>query len=333
MLKNPRLYRFLYQLSGGRIKVHNENEEARIAYGDEIPKVTDWGECYSIPCPFCRDVGSHAWFCHLWGESINGYEVYPATCYLPRGCFTRKENRQYLIEEYRNFSASSIGADLSYQVTPGIDPDHMDLPEWEFPPDYVTVDCLPSDHPAVRFLVKKGFTNMAYLSNDFSIGITDKIPGRIVVPVRFRDKISTYSARDYVGQKPKYLYSKGAKTSWMLFNYDNAIMHDDFVVVVEGVFDVIALAPYLNQRIVAIFGTNISEVQWKLLEHWQRIFLWFDPDAFDKAKSLASKRKNISAMKFSKGDPDELNPRQRIILANHLSKICYGELQTARETV
>jgi hypothetical protein len=84
---------------------------------------------------------------------------------------------------------------------------------------------------------------------------------------------------------PKYVFSGGIKKATILYNFDQAIMQSEYVVIVEGIFD--ALKDM--EHAVAIFGKSISEYQKRLLTlgNFKKVMIFLDKDALPESTSLA----------------------------------------------
>jgi len=133
----------------------------------------------------------------------------------------------------------------------------------------------------------------AHISSDYPyIGV--------VLPIVVDNKVIGFTCRKVAGE-PKYLHSKGVKTSKVLYN----LKEKPVVVLVEGPFDAIWSDG------VAVFGHFISREQMFLLfsSGVRKAILMFDADVHD--KFLLQEAKKLSGMfdtyvaKLKKGDPYE----------------------------
>ncbi|CAN5879756.1 hypothetical protein BH20GEM1_BH20GEM1_06240 [soil metagenome] len=118
-------------------------------------------------------------------------------------------------------------------------------------------------------------------------GLFDRFRGRVMFPLRaVGGKVVGFSGRRLDAEEPKYLntgdtpvFSKGR----MLFNLDTArtaIRRLGAVVVVEGNFDVVALAGAGFRNVVAPLGTAFTEEQSRILKRYTTTaYLAYDGDA------------------------------------------------------
>lgn len=118
-------------------------------------------------------------------------------------------------------------------------------------------------------------------------GLFDRFRGRVMFPLRaVGGKVVGFSGRRLDAEEPKYLntsdtpvFSKGR----MLFNLDTArtaIRRSGAVVVVEGNFDVVALASAGFRNVVAPLGTAFTEEQSRILKRYtSTAYLAYDGDA------------------------------------------------------
>ncbi len=134
-----------------------------------------------------------------------------------------------------------------------------------------------------KLLVESGL-----LSRDQNGGrLFDRFRRRITFPISNESgKIVAFGARALGDDMPKYLnspetpiYSKGN----LLYHLDRAkegIRRDDFVILVEGYMDAIAVARAGISNVVASCGTSLAETQIKLLGRFtKRVVVNYDPDA------------------------------------------------------
>ena len=118
-------------------------------------------------------------------------------------------------------------------------------------------------------------------------GLFDRFRGRVMFPIRsVGGKVVGFSGRRLDAEEPKYLntadtpvFAKGR----MLFNLDQArpaIRRAGAAVVVEGNFDVIALAGAGFKNVVAPLGTAFTDEQSRILKRYtSTAYLAYDGDA------------------------------------------------------
>lgn len=150
-------------------------------------------------------------------------------------------------------------------------------------------------------------------------GMMDKLKYRLVIPITYKGRIVSYTARDVTG-KHALRYISCAKENearnhkHCLYGLDNVT--GDAVVVVEGVFD----AWRLGFGAVATFGVSWTPQQALLLAKFKRRYILFDsvkdtgaPDveAIRQAEALAAcvetKTTHTEIIQIGKKDPDSLD--------------------------
>jgi|GEM_PF-4995633 len=134
-----------------------------------------------------------------------------------------------------------------------------------------------------------------YIKNDE--GLYNRFNGRITVPIKNKNgKTVGFGGRIYTAQQQqanlaKYINSPETpvfKKNEVLFNYNNAITQkSDYLLVVEGYFDVIKLWQSGFKNAVAPMGTNITEghIQ-NLTKTGRKILFCFDGDSAGKSASF-----------------------------------------------
>lgn len=139
---------------------------------------------------------------------------------------------------------------------------------------------------------------------------------RIVVPCLSGNRIIYFSAREFMGQKPKYKNPSkeefGIGKDEVVFNIDRA-RELDRAVICEGVMDAI----HVGDEGVAIFGTQLSDDQIFKLMTIKNHYIMFDSDAKDKAEKAAFALKekerspiNIFIVNLNQGDPDNYSQNE-----------------------
>jgi hypothetical protein len=167
--------------------------------------------------------------------------------------------------------------------------------------------------------------------------------GRLIIPIATKDSHSyiAYStfpkavlkrykrlsrenpnSRKYEKNKKKILNPKSSLSNLLLFNYSNIPEGCRRLFVVEGFFDAVRLW-LLGEKVVAIFGTNLSDHQRNLLleKQPQEIIFMFDGDVWvdeDKLKIVRKAMRKtarhfggaVSYIRLKKGkDPDDVRDR------------------------
>jgi len=135
---------------------------------------------------------------------------------------------------------------------------------------------------------EKLLTESGLISRDQQGGkLFDRFRRRITFPIANESgKIVAFGCRTLGDDQPKYLNSPESpiySKSNVLYHLDRAkegIRRQDFVILVEGYMDAIAVARAGISNVVASCGTSLAEQQIKLLGRFtKRIIVNYDPDA------------------------------------------------------
>ncbi len=148
----------------------------------------------------------------------------------------------------------------------------------------------------------------------------DRFRNRLIIPIfDLRDNVVGFGGRALGNSEPKYLNSSENplfKKGRMLFGLNltkNKIKSENYVIVVEGYFDLISLYQNGVKNVVAPLGTSLTKEQVRIIGRYTRnVVINFDPD---EAGIKASKRSveiflengfNIKVVSLeNKLDPDE----------------------------
>jgi DNA primase len=178
---------------------------------------------------------------------------------------------------------------------------------------------------ALRFLKTKYPEKLLEVSGlfnrDQSSGrLYDKFRRRIMFPIANESgKVIAFGGRAMGDDQPKYMNSPETpiySKSNVLYHLDRAkeaLRQSDFVVLVEGYMDAIAVARAGVGNVVASCGTSLAEPQIKLLSRFtQRVVVNFDPDAAGQAATersvvlLLEKELDVRVLALPGGaDPDK----------------------------
>lgn len=287
---NPLLYSLL-EHKFGEVRIANAGCTAQVqSFQDPLRpgrrvKRGTWGEYYRVMCPFCNDVDCKLWVNHTYGADID--------------VNTGRRTDTHLARCYKNACLDKPGKlmqfeDLVFGANKRILPKMMIRAATEDPGpkvmdsagDIVAVDELPEQHPAVQYLVSRGF-DIKELANDFNIGVCTSpssirysmMRGRIYIPIYFHKQLVGWQGR-VVGNTAygsKYYNAPGTPKSQLLYNYDTAV-NQPVAVVVEGVPSVWRL----GAAAVCIFGKTMSAwQQTTLATSWvgKPVFIVLDHDA------------------------------------------------------
>jgi DNA primase len=117
---------------------------------------------------------------------------------------------------------------------------------------------------------------------------TPPFGGRIIVPIRdARGVLVGHIGRAIGNEEPRYILQRGVARSALLFNAHRVPADAPFVIVVEGVFDVFALAQIGYQNVVATLGCEASVMQVEALRRYRAVKVLFDGDDAGKTAATA----------------------------------------------
>ena len=134
---------------------------------------------------------------------------------------------------------------------------------------------------------EKLLTESGLISRDQGGKLFDRFRRRITFPISNESgKVIAFGCRALGDDQPKYLNSPESpiySKSNVLYHLDRAkegIRRQDFVILVEGYMDAIAVARAGISNVVASCGTSLAEQQIKLLGRFtKRVIVNYDPDA------------------------------------------------------
>ena len=134
---------------------------------------------------------------------------------------------------------------------------------------------------------EKLLADSGLISRDQGGKLFDRFRRRITFPISNESgKIVAFGCRALGDDQPKYLNSPESpiySKSNLLYHLDRAkegIRRKDFVILVEGYMDAIAVARAGISNVVASCGTSLAEQQIKLLSRFtKRVVVNYDPDA------------------------------------------------------
>lgn len=243
---NPTLYALL-ERKFGEVKIANEGAPTNITVmpdplrpGRHIERVSNSGEYYCVNCPFCADDRHRLWINHRYGSDFENNRrkyTYLAVCYN-EDCLKKSDGRFEQLEMLvfgggrPIFKKIAIKAPTAQCVHKAVTP----------PGDICSLIGLPEFHPAIKYLVGRGF-DPAQLDRDFQVGVCTYVPdsqcrimlNRLYIPIVFHNGLVGWQGRVVNdAATPKYYNCPGTSKSRMLYNFDRA-SQQPYVVVVEGV--------------------------------------------------------------------------------------------------
>jgi hypothetical protein len=216
--------------------------------------------------------------------------------------------------------------DVKAVVKKEVDPRALEMPCYSSIP----VNQLEADHPAVKFLHKDFLYDLDRYAIEYGIVYVPSDGGkvfrttapyttsaeRLIFPVFFNKKMVGWQMRSIPGTfygdrkdvvRYYHLFDKGS----YVFNYDNAIQHDE-VIVVEGVKKALKFP-----NAVATWGTGISNPQMQIIQQWDRIVMMLDGEEHNGTqqrakefveglKTAGKKAINIDLRSYGVTSPDDL---------------------------
>lgn len=285
---NPVLYGIL-QHKFGVVRVANPGAPAQIetvmdpVRGRSMKRAISWGEYYTVCCPFCNDVNFKLWVNHTYGASYNektGHrtDTHLACCYK-HDCL-KAPGRYEQFEDLVFGDGRRLIKDMVIRYAAPV----VTQLAVEPPGKLAALSTLPDYHPAIEYLVGRGF-DPAALEQDFGVAVCVEpkerlriMRGRLYIPVHFNRQLVGWQGRATDEHKlPKYYNVPGMQKSQMLYNYDTALKQPA-VVVVEGVPSVWRI----GAAAVCIFGKTLSAWQCNTLATmWagKPVFYMLDADA------------------------------------------------------
>jgi DNA primase len=243
-------------------------------------EVENWA---NINCPFHENgvrgykggINLIGGYYHCW--ACNGSSIEKVFSELLQVSFYEAKN---ILQEYE--SDSVIRSKLNRKVSKGKSIELPGVP-------------IEKEDKFWNYLTSRNFDSNSIVSNYFinSGGIIGYWNFRIIIPIFYQKRLVSFQARSiYSKEKCKELDILRYKNypielglvniKHILYNLDNCL--DDWVVVVEGVFDCWRLGP---KNITATMGTSMSDQQINLLsKRFKKVIFLFDNEkqAQDRAK-------------------------------------------------
>lgn len=189
---------------------------------------------------------------------------------------------------------------------------------------------------STKYLLERGITPEDCIR--YNIGSTNlfrKYENYVLIPIyddgKIRGFVGRYGAKKVPENKLRYNNSLGTEFSQLLFGYDEINEKTKTVILVEGIFDKIAVDKFLKLheideiKCVCTFGKKISEEQSKKLriKGVTNIVLLYDFDAIKDIKKYGLELENYfitSIVYTTKKDIDECNEEEAMKVFSNLQK-------------
>lgn len=290
------------------------------------PKLNRRGQ-YICDCPFCNKAShfyiskeTQMWDCKKCGEYGSIYKL------------LKQVGKTYLLG----------GATIEERET------LTSLREWlknELEEDEVTLKDLPVikmpagwkvSRASTKYLRERGITPADCVR--YNIGATSlyrKFDNYVLIPIydggKIRGYLGRYGAKSVPNDKLRYNNSVGTEFSELLFGYDEITENTQTVILVEGIFDKIAVDKVLHLwddeeiKCVCTFGKKISPEQSKKLrlKGVTNVILLYDFDAVKDIKKygLELEKYFVTSITYTtKKDIDECNPQEALEVFSELKK-------------
>lgn len=286
---NPELFKALKRVNKGvDPKISNPGVKYSFTVRKENgkTKIDGSGEQYAINCPVCSDKRFRLYVHYMYGQKhhIPGYNspgdelLGLAYC---QNCQKRVRLQGYLEGFYT--PADPRTAELLEALNGTLKTEGRSCPTMG---STRPLESLPDDHPAVQYLVKRGF-NPKYLGSCGKAVLMEShedpiinrlVAGRIGFPFFVNGQLVTWQARSPFdlpkGKKwpPKWWFPGG--TSKVPWNLDVAAQFE-VVVICEGILSAVNAGP----AAIAICGSTITSASMALIkERWKKAIVMLDSD-------------------------------------------------------
>lgn len=189
---------------------------------------------------------------------------------------------------------------------------------------------------STKYLLGRGITPAD--CKRYKIGATDlfrKYQNYVLIPIydggKIRGFVGRYGAKKVPTDRLRYNNSIGTEFSELLFGYDEITENTTTVILVEGIFDKIAVDKVLHLweseeiKCVCTFGKKISREQSKklMLKGVTNVILLYDFDAIKDIKKYGLELENdfVTSITYTtKKDIDECTEREALEVFTHLQK-------------
>lgn len=184
---------------------------------------------------------------------------------------------------------------------------------------FIKLKDLRENHQAIQYIKSRGVTVEDCTKMGGMYCPVDRLYGRIVFPIKDKEKVVGWQGRSVYGRTPKYIIF--GKKSLGMYNIKPLEDYDKFAIIFEGIFDVLKVPDYG----ISILGKKLSNVQLRMISTFLQVntvFIMLDTDANKEelamCKELSPFFKTVP-IQLKSGDPGNL--REEEILKLCLQKI------------
>lgn len=275
-------------------------------------------------CVFCGKSGhmfvytgvkgqtAHPFICHKCKESGDIYKL------------LKKLDKLYLIDGERITSGLKV-IDLSVGLAESDDEiDLSELNDIKMPIGSKRI-YFDDESDATKYLIGRGFTRQDF--DETKPHVTDlkqKLIGYVLFPIEKDYRIKAYIGRDTLPASEDRLRYRNSisQFSRLMYGYDRLNRKTKYIILVEGIFDAIAINRKLNlyeqDEIVVLctFGNKISREQMKMLSRYSLDICYLMYDVRDSVEimkkygAILSEQFTTRICYLKSGDPDESTDEQ-----------------------
>lgn len=283
-----------------RVKNPGEKQQRRMSTdlitGKAKPVILHSGEYYAVCCPFCGDTRFRCYINHRYGtdDELGRPQTRLAICFNA-GCRLASKEVQAYDELEQLLCGKKLVELRTAHIAEGKEIDVEQIRS-TWPGKVTRVDRLDPGHPAVQYLLGRGF-DPELIGRFYNVHWCTEssrylCQERLIIPIYHRKRMVGWQARaafdtDWkVSHLPKYYTAPGTPRRQILYNLGNASQYRSGIIV-EGVTDVWKIGP----QAVCTLGAALSGPQQQLFRRSFRDYagvLLYDPDVKDKvADSVA----------------------------------------------
>ncbi|HMS90785.1 MAG TPA: hypothetical protein PKC87_01065 [Candidatus Absconditabacterales bacterium] len=192
------------------------------------------------------------------------------------------------------------GEEVGYKTTSTVE-----LPK-EFQPLYTASSTSIFANKVRKYLYNRGLTDRDFLKYNIGYCTSGEYRGRVIIPsYGEHNQLNFFIGRTF---ENAYLSYKNPEISKDIIMFENLINWDKPVILVEGVFDAIAV----RRNVIPILGKTLSKSLLKKLvdDRVKDIYIALDKDAFKKALEFTEKfikmGKRVYLVQIQDKDPSEM---------------------------